>query len=284
MAKQTSVFAKFTHSYSTVVSAIGKNPKIYLPFLIFACVELCSLIFLYLSPRVPLRSVMGPIITTFWGDQFLHYPRNFLLLPKLAALARMNLSVFIGSLLTGVAVAYLYKMSFIKAFRKYGNLLFIVFILTFFYYVLYKIMAIVLIKYFQAGHAKLLFLGANLWLGPILNLLNQLLALILQSLFVYAIPVLLTTDKKFIGAIMASAKFFVKNAILTLFLVGIPMLIAVPLIFLNYNGPYLMAKIAPEIVFWLGVLGIVVNSLILDPLVTLTTAAYYAHENPGVRK
>jgi hypothetical protein len=279
MAKGTSVLSKFSHSYGTALSAIGKDPKIYLPFLIFAGIELLSLIVLYLAPRAPLRSVFGPIIRTFWGEQFLHYPQNFLLLPKLAGLARMNLSVLFGSLLTGVAVAYLYKMSFLKAVRKYGNLLFIVFILTISYYVLYKVMFIVLVKYFQAGHAKLLFWGPNAWLGPFLSILNQLLALVLQSLFVYAIPIILTTERKFIGAIIGSARVFMKNFVLTILMVGIPMLIAIPLLFLNYNSQYLMTKIAPEVIFWLGVLGIMVNSLLLDPMITLSTAAFYAHEN-----
>jgi hypothetical protein len=284
MSKRASVFAKFTNSYGTVISAVKNNPKIYLPFLIFAGLELISFIILYLAPRVPLRAILGPIITTFWGDEFLHYPKNFLLLPKLAAYARMNLSILFGSLLTGMAVAYLYKIPLAKALRKYGNMLIIIFILTATYYALCKLMAMLLVKYFSSGHPKLLFLGSKLWLGPGLNLFNQVLALILQSLLVYAIPVLLTTNVKFIGAIIGSVRFFVRNSFLTLLLVGLPMLIAVPLIFLNYNGPYLMAKIAPEIIFGLGILSIVVNSLVLDPLITLTTAAYYAHENPGIKK
>jgi hypothetical protein len=275
MNKTKSILARFTSSYVFVGSAVRQNPKILYPFLIFAGLELLSLIFLYLIPRMPLRTVFGPIITTFWGDQYLHYPQNFLLLPKLASLARSNLSVLFGSLLTGVAVAFLYKMSFAKAFQKYINLLFIVFILTFSYFIFHKAVSLLLLKYFATGHEKLLFWGPDLWLGPIQSVINQTLVLILQALFIYAIPILLTTDKKFIAAILASFRFFFKNMGISLLFAGVPMVIVSPLIFLNYNGVYLMVKIAPEVILWLGVASVVANSLILDPLITLTTAAYY---------
>jgi hypothetical protein len=101
---------------------------------------------------------------------------------------------------------------------------------------------------------------------------------------VYAIPILLIKDVKFIGAIIGSVKFFVRNFFLTLLMVGLPMLIAIPLVFLNYNGPYLMDTFAPEIILWVGILGIVVNSLLLDPMITLSTAAYYAQENNVIKK
>jgi hypothetical protein len=144
-------------------------------------------------------------------------------------------------------------------------------------------MSVLLVKYFSSGHGKLLFWGSATWIGPILSVLSQILGLVLQALFTYAIPVLVMTDKKFFGAIIGSFKFFARHIGLTLLLVGLPMLISIPLIILNYNGPYLMVTFLPEIILWLGVLGIVVNSLLIDPLITLTTAAYYAHENPGVK-
>ncbi len=278
MTKKESIFSQFSSSHGLTASAIGKNPWVFYPFLIFAGIELLSLIFFYLCPREPLRGFMGPIITTFWGEQFLHYPTNFLLLPKLAALARMNLAIFIGSFLSGLAVAFLYKVPVAKVLQKYISLLFIVFILTFLFFVMYKLSSLGLTKYFAAGNEKLLFLGPGVWMGMILSLASQVFALILQMLLAYAIPVLLTTDKKFIGAIGGSLKFFFSHKRVTLLLVGIPMLIALPLIVLNYFGAYLMVKIAPEVILWLGILGIVVNSLIIDPLVTLTTAAFYSQK------
>lgn len=275
MSQKKSLFSAFTSSYGFVGSAMRVDKRVYLPFLIFAAIELVSLILLYLAPRPPFRAVLGPIIATFWGEQYLHYPANFDLLPKLAGLARMNLAVLFGSLLTGVAVAFLYKMTFMKALRKYGSLLAIVFILTFTYYLTYKLVAMLLTNYFMAGNYKLILWGPRAWIGLFLPLFNQLLALVLQCLFVYAIPVVLMSEKKFFAAIGASMAFFIKNFMVTLLLVGLPMLIALPLFFINQASPYLIAKFVPEIVLGLSVAGIVVNSLVIDPMITLTAAAYY---------
>ncbi len=270
-----SVISHFKKSYATTAALLQKEPRIYLPFLIFAFIEALSLIFMYLAPREPLRAAMGPFITTLWGERFLHYPQNFWLLPKLAGLAKMTLSVFIGSLLTGVAIAFLYKKPIATAFHKYANLMIIVLILTAVYYTMNKAIGVFLMKYFNAGHAKLLFIGPRWWLGLFSIVISQFLALVLQALVAYAIPIMLTSEKKFIGAIAGSFVFFFRNFIITLLLVGIPMLIAVPLIFLNYNGVFLMTTFCPEIILWLGILGIIVNSLILDPIITLTTATFY---------
>jgi len=276
--QKISVFSAFKKSYSATTVALQKNPRIFLPFLVFAVLEALSLVFLYLAPREPLRAVMGPIIKTLWGEQFLHYPQNFVLLPKLAGFARMSLSVCFGSILTGMAIALLYKKPWSVALRKFVNLMIVVLLLTSVYYFLNKAVFVFLVKYFNAGHEKFLFVGPRWWLGAFSPAISMLLGLILQAIVTYAIPILMMTEKKFIGAIAGSFMFFIKNMMITLLLVGIPMLIAVPLIFLNYNSAFLMVTFTPEVVLWLGFFGIIVNSLVLDPLITLTTATFYAQK------
>ncbi len=278
MVEKRSGFDTFRRSYAYAARALKGDPAVFLPFLIFAGIEFISLIGLYLAPQAPFRSVLGPIITTFWGKQYLHYPGNFFLLPKLANLARMVLSVVVGSLLTGIAVALLYKKPVLTALRKYAHFLVVIFLLLFIFYMTNRQIHIFLVKYFSAGHKNLLMVGANMWLGPVSIAISQLLALIMQSLLAYAIPVLILTDAKFPGAIGRSVVCFFRNPLITLCLVGFPMLIALPLIFINYNSVFLMDTFMPEIVLWVGVLGVVINSLVIDPLVTLSTAAFYVEK------
>lgn len=262
-------------SFISAIRSIKDNPKIYAPFLIFAALELVALILFYLAPRQPLRAIFGPLIATLWDERFLHYPMNFLLLPKLAGLSRMVLSVVIGSLLTGVAVARLYKKSATVAFKKYANLFIIIFIIIAAFYWLNKIVYILFLKYFAAGHQKLLFLSAGVWLGPINVILSQIFALVMQAAFIYAIPALIIGDKKFYGAIAESAVFFKRHFLTTLILVGLPMLTYVPLVVLNYNSSFLITRLFPEFILWLGILNIIVNSLFIDPVMTLGSAAFY---------
>ena len=123
--------------YKTTFHGFKKNPPLFTPFLIFTAIELISLFILFLAPRMPLKLLFGPIIKTFWGEVFLHYPATFFLLPKLAAFTRMGLAILIGSLLTGMAVGmaadfYANKRislrnSFRLALKNYLSLIIIVF-------------------------------------------------------------------------------------------------------------------------------------------------------------
>ncbi len=275
MAVKRSGFDVFRACYGFAAKALKENPRIFWPFLIFAGLELVSLIGLYLVPRDPLRAVLGPVVSTFWGDQFLHYPQNFFLLPKLAGFSRMVLAGFIGSLLTGIAVAFLYRKPMAAALRKYAHLMVVTFLIIFVYYFTNRQIHIFMVKYFSAGHKHLLFMAPALWLGPLTVVISQLLALVVQALLLYAVPALILTDVKFPGAIWKSVVLFFRHPFITLALVGFPMAVGLPLIFVNYNSPFLMAMLVPEVVLWAAVRGVGINSRVIDPLVTLTTAAFF---------
>jgi len=169
-------------AFNSTLKSLRNNPALFTPFIIFAIIEITALILIFLIPRMPLRAIFGPPIRTFWGEQFLHYPFNFLLLSKLTSLSRMFLSVVFGSLLTAVAVAMVFDVYNKKkakfsgclksSLKKYLSLFTIVFIFTLVYYISVKIITIGLLKYFAAGHSKLLFIGVNLWLGPLSICIN----------------------------------------------------------------------------------------------------------------
>lgn len=272
-------------SYSIIIEALKKHRALFIPFLIFAAFELAALLFVYLIPRAPLRAIFGPPIRTFWGDKFLHYPLNFFLLPKLASLSKMFLSVVIGSLMTGMAVVITFdvynkkyskiKASFNDALKKYPALFIIVLIFTALFYVSVKVLTIGLAKYFLSGHSRLLFLGARIWFGPILIVLNFAIAVIIQSAFIYTIPILLIEKEKLIRAIAKSLVLFKDLFIPTIILVGLPMLLYIPVLFLISNSAFLMDKLFPEIILLVAVLGTVISSLVIDPLVVLSTTVLY---------
>lgn len=60
----------------------------------------------------------------------------------------------------------------------------------------------------------------------------------------------------------------------------IPLCFTMPLMLLDDRGAVLMSIFSPEVIMWLGFLGIVINSLIVDPMITLSTAAFYAESRP----
>lgn len=243
--------------------------------MVFAVIEFLALILLFLAPRKPLLPLFGPPIRTLWGEQFLHYPANFLLLSKLASFSRMGLSVIFGSLLTGIAIAKAYKKPGKIALKKYTSLFLVVFIVTTLFYFTVNSASLLLSKYFMAKHAKLLFLGPRIWMGPILFFLNIIIAIVVQAAFIYALPELILNDKKFFQAIYSSFKFYCKNFFITMLLISIPMILYIPIIILNSNTALLMDKMFPEIALLLCIAGIIVSSLIIDPVVTISTALLY---------
>lgn len=289
MNYQVSGIPLIKKAYRTTIKSLKNNPALFLPFIIFAILEVIALIIIYLTPRMPLRLILGPVIRTFWGERFLHYPVNFLLLPKLASLSRMALAVIFSSLLTGMAVALIsavYQKKHIKlkeafklALKKYVSLFIIVLIFTLLFYFLAKLAGVVLFRYFIAGHSRLLFLKASLWLGPILLSINFMLALLIQSAFIYAIPIVMIEKQKLSKAIIGSFILFKKLFIPTLILVGLPMFVYIPIIVLSYKTAFLIDKVFPELVLWISFLGIIISSLVIDTIVTIsTTFLYLAHK------
>lgn len=271
----------FTHTFET----LKHYPLIYVPFTIFVTVELTALTFLYYIPRVPLRELFGPPVRTFWGEKFLHYPYNFLLLPKLSYYSRMFLSIILGSLLLGMAVALINDIYYKKplrllkalkiALKKYISLFTVALIITALYFLLERTLAFGVIKYFLSGHKKLLFIRANIWVGPLLSVLSFFTAITVQSVFAYCVPALIIGNEKLLKAIMKSFLLYVKYFIPTLIIVGLPMCAFIPILILTYNSTFLINKLFPEFILYILIFGAIVNSLVLDLLITASTTYCY---------
>lgn len=81
------------------------HPVIFLPYLIIAFIQLLILEILYFAPRFPLSGFFNPIVRTIWGEEFIHYPNNFVILPKLFQYAQVPLYIFVSSFLIAVSIA-----------------------------------------------------------------------------------------------------------------------------------------------------------------------------------
>ena len=277
----TSIFKLF----GSTVKAFKNHHILLAPFTFFACFEAIALVILFLAPRAPLIRVFGPIIRTFWDERFLHYPLNFLLLPKLVSLARMFLAVAVGSLMTGLAVQLVTDIHHKKeprmavavkpALNKYFSLFVIILLLTLLYYFPIKLVTAGLSKYFYFGHKKLLFFGPTFWMGPALICINFLLAILIQAAFIYAIPVVIIDKVSLIKSIGKSFVLFKRTLVRTLLMVGLPMLLYLPLLFLISNSVSLVDTTFPEIMLLVLLGSIAVNSLIIDPLITVASTLFY---------
>ncbi|RKY30003.1 MAG: hypothetical protein DRP74_07815, partial [Candidatus Omnitrophota bacterium] len=286
MSSPSSSISLIKKVYQNTGIFLKTQPKLVVPFAIFAAVEALVLFFFFLAPREPFISFMGPIISRLWGDAYLHYPTNFLLLPRLGSISRMFLAVVLSSLLTGMAVFLVAKVrnkeqvnlkeAFIQAVKRYLSLLIIVGLLVVFFYVSVKAFSFLVVKYFTAtGQTRLLWMKPAIWFGPISLAVNFFIALIIQSLFVYAIPFLMIGKEKLVKAIIRSLVLFKRLFLPTLVLVGIPLLLYVPITILEQNSAFLIQRVFPEFILIVLLLGIAISSLVVDLLVTISTATLY---------
>ena len=90
----------WVESFGLMVS----KPVVILPFIIIAFLEGLALELIYFSSRKPLTNIAAPIIRKFFGEAFVHYPGNLIILPKLFYYAQVVIYVFCGVLLTAITV------------------------------------------------------------------------------------------------------------------------------------------------------------------------------------
>ena len=278
----------FTKIYAATFKLFKDYPRLILPFFLLFLLQTLALIVLYFSPRLPLRIVFGPIIRTFWGmrygNSFLHYPYSFILLPKLVQLSSLALSVFVGALTSGTAIVMISgiqnkkKADFLSATRlaisKYMYLFIIVVIWAVTLHYTSKLFNLGL-AYLTVFLVKLRIPKLGLIITPLFMIVNFALTVVIHSLLVYAIPVLIFEKEKLWKSILKSFSFFKQRWMTTLSFVALPMLAYVPFSILLQKPFSLIDKFFPEFVAYVILLGIIVNFLFIDPLITVSAALFY---------
>ncbi len=257
---------KFVEIYQQTFSMLKENPTIWILFVLLGIFDFAALAILYFAPSAPVSMVVAPIIRTFWDDRYLHYPENFMLLPRLFNHAHFLILSIFGVAITGMAIkkieahAHGEHLSTLSAagavFKKYFSLVaawllfYAVFMLS-----LKNIMMFL-------PRAVWIQLSAGFFLG-----------LAIQALFAFLLPALLISDKGLFrdlwqGFLLGGRYFF-----LTCLLIAIPMAVVVMLSFFKALTP-LIVQIYPEMVLGVLAIGIVI-SLLVDLFVTISTTLLY---------
>lgn len=254
--------------------ALAKYPIILLPFIIVGLFDAFSLLLLYLAPQAPISFVFAPPIRAFWGERFLHYPLNFVLMPRLFGFAHIINTAIIGVLMTGLAIGMLSEAkggnkpralpNLILAFKKY----FIIFAIWLLMYILatlvYKIPPL-----FLKFSSKAVF--------QIVFYLCFLIVVLIEVIFIYAIPATIIERRGLISAIKRGMLLSKSYFLTTIILVAIPSLLYIPIVFLKAKSVALMVRLFPEIVLIILGIGIVVTVLI-DCIVTCSIATLFINQ------
>jgi hypothetical protein len=90
--------------WSVTFKTLAKYPSLLVPFFVNAVFQGLVLTVLFYYPRSPFAAVLAPPVKAFYGARFLHYPYNFLLLPKLFYYGQVLSMLTLGVVMLGMAM------------------------------------------------------------------------------------------------------------------------------------------------------------------------------------
>ncbi len=258
----------FKEGFKTVVSVwtetlklIRRHPLITMPFLVVSICEALALTMMFLAPRPPLSAVFGPIIRRLYlfpgmktGEPYLHYPENFLLLPRLFSHAQIAIGVTVGLLMNAMAVSMVFQIAEKDRYDWWPALR------TGFvrYLTLFAVWLVVFGLQFVAGRF-LPQLGRSIEARFFLYFVSILLVVILEAFFAYLFPAVVVENQRAGKAIIRSLVLAGSTFLITFSITMVPLLLRIGHMFLMQGNAALINRFFPEITLVLIGVGIVVT-------------------------
>ncbi|MCA9407856.1 MAG: hypothetical protein H6755_01175 [Candidatus Omnitrophica bacterium] len=266
----------------TAVNTIFWHPVIFFPFLLTAFIQFFILEILYFSPREPLNVFFGPIISKIWSPEYLHYPLNLILLPKLFQYLQYPVFILLSSYLVSVSIVIIKNINedksihlkplFKQTFSMYVHIV-VSALLSFCLYICLMYffdMVIARAMEIRSQSGKFFILKRLILEGaPYFYLFFSVL---ITTLFAYVFPMIAIERKKVFHAIWENLKLLKGSFFFTFFVVLIPSLFIIPILILrttvSIDGAF------PEISVWILVLSICVL-LFIDAVVYTALTLFY---------
>lgn len=259
---------------------VKEYPRVLLPFGVVGSLQGVLLVLLFLAPRYPLSVVLAPPIRAFWGELYLHYPANFLLLPRLFNYGNIIISLFIGSLMTGMMVIMVYqanknvipgrRSSFKKSIKKYLTLVAVWVVAFILVSIVFRGPKFLISKYYF--HNTGFFTRWNVLRMAFIG--GILISLLVEMFFAYAVAAVMIENKRIWRAIGKSFSVARRFFLTTFILVAIPTFFIFLVTILKWKIPQLMKQFFPEITLYILGLGIGV-SLLINYLVTTSVTVLF---------
>lgn len=258
-----------------------EHKEILFPFTMTALVQLFVLEILYFAPRYPLSTFFAPIIRKLYGEAYLHYPFNYMVMPKIFQNLQIPLYILVNSFFVGMAVSIIATINNDKkvvmrktlkdTLRGYVHI------------VCNALIAFGLIKglffLFSKVYARAAIIGATSGYKFMIKKIildgapyfNLLISVLVSTLLAYVIPSIIIDRKKIFGALLTNLRTLWGAFWFTLILILIPTLLYVPILLLRTHLP---TQLIPELHAVVIVLSIVVM-LFIDAISYTALTTYY---------
>lgn len=270
----------WTYLYNAV-SVITGNKIVLFPFFVLALLQVLILEILYFIPRYPLVNFLGPVISKTLGAQFLHYPYNLVILPKIFYQVNIPVFILLNSFFTIMGISIINqlnvgeKASIKKAIKdSFSAYIFAVVFFALFYFLVDKsAMAYQLLinraQEIQSTQGiffviKKIVLGG----GVFFSLFSSV---IFTVIFAYILPAMVVDKKKILGSVIKNFKVLWGSLFFTFGIVFFPALLSALMLVSRVSLPVDFA--VPELRVAFLVLNIFVTMIV--EVVTYTALTMY---------
>ena len=230
------------------LNALIEHKEILFPYCLIAFVEFFLLEIFYFAPRFPLKIFFEPVIRKIWGEQFLHYPFNLALLPRLFQGAQIPIYIFISTFFVAISMAIIETINnekhvnianlIRKNFRQYihvvvaASISFLVLMGTFKLYELVIHRA----ELIRSTTGKFYILKRMVIDGA--PLVNLVISVAVTALFAYVLPFIIIENKKVFSALAANFKMIWGSFWFIFSVTLIPSLLFIPVIVLRSSSSF----------------------------------------------
>lgn len=266
------------------VDTFAVNPVILIPFLSIAFIQLLLLELFYFAPRFPLSVFFNPIIATLWGEEYIHYPNSFLILPKLFQNTQVLIYLFVSSYFIAVAIALIsainnhakprFGQACKEAFGYYIHILMgavLSFGVFFGLYKLYNLMMAAVLNLSAVDDTYIILDQVMVKGAPYITLI---LGAFVTALFAFVYPVIMIDRKKILPALGLNFKYLWGSFWYVFSVVLVPTLLYVPVLLLRSNIDKFAHMFFPEVRVLVLVFSVFVTML-LDVTIYTAITMYY---------
>ncbi len=210
---------------------LAKYPSLLIPFLVTAVFEGLVLTVLFYYPRSPFAAIFGPPVKAFYGIRFLHYPYNFLLLPKLFYYGQVLATLTLGVVMFGMAMGMVSQIhtegtkpriggSINRSLRRYLPLVGVWLVTFIISLIILRGPAFLIMKFMQpTTFAKILL--------QVVSYGGILAVFLVEALFIYAYPAIVVERLGFLKGIARSFSISTGVFLTTAILVIVPRILDV---------------------------------------------------------
>lgn len=269
-------------NWAGTIGLMVKRPIVIMPFICIAFLELLALEFLYFFSRSPLSYIANPIVRKFFGETFIHYPGNLVVLPRLFYYKQVAIYVLVGAFLTAMAINIFKNIKSglpVKAkamirntLKSYMSLMVYAILISVLVFVLQRADTFIFSKAMRLL-ARLLPVSITPVFGIGLTVFLFISNIIMQTFLIATIPIMVIEKVSLLKALARSVMLALRNFLTVFTLIFLPFFIYLPVIILKSLSVQIMDKTFPEIGLYITAAGVVIT-IFLDSFAIICVSQF----------